>query len=154
MNRSIRGHSLSFSLLSFSVVLVVFCRPFRSDRPAIFSIQVSFRYPSTSPIDGIVSLLLAAAIKRTLGAHAKLAKKPISEMNMTVAKFTEQSAGCWMQLVCLFVYTPSSVLIYMHVHHRARTHAKNRPSAFARAAFLLGEKLVFAFACVRFYLTK
>lgn len=28
------------------------------------------------------------------GAHAKLEKKPISEMNMTAAKFTEQSAGC------------------------------------------------------------
>lgn len=151
MNRSIRGHSLLFFFLSFSVVLVVL--PSFSVDPR-FSLQVSFpfrisdRWNRFPPGSGDKE---SSGIER---AHAKLAKKPISEMNMTAAKFTEQSAGCWMRLVCLFVYMPSSVLIYMHVHHRARTRAKNRPSAFARAAFLLYGKLVFAFACVRLYLTK
>lgn len=126
MNRSIRGHSLSFFFSSLFRWFSLFCRPFRSDRPAFLApsfISVPFRisdrwnrFPPSGSGDKESS-----GIER---AHAKLAKKPISEMNMAAAKFTEQSAGCWMRLVCPFVYTPSSVLIYMHVHHRARTRAK------------------------------
>lgn len=92
-----RGRSLSFFLLSFFVLMVPVVLLSFPSRAARFSLQVSFRYPSAFPIDGIVSILLAPAVKRSSGierAHAKLAKKPISEMNMTAAKFTEQSAGC------------------------------------------------------------
>lgn len=43
-------------------------------------------------------------------------------MNMTLAKFTEQSATCSMWLVCLFVCAPISALIYMHAHRPVWPH--------------------------------
>lgn len=95
MNRSIRGRSLSFFLLSFlggsrcfavpSVVVEPFLAPSFISVPFRISDRWN-RFPS-SGTGGKES----SGIER---AHAKLAKKPISEMNMTAAKFTEQSTGC------------------------------------------------------------
>lgn len=43
-------------------------------------------------------------------------------MNMTLAKFTEQSATRSMWLVCLFVCAPISALIYMHAYRPVWPH--------------------------------
>lgn len=43
-------------------------------------------------------------------------------MNMTLAKFTEQSATRSMWLVCLFVCASISALIYMHAHRPVWPH--------------------------------
>lgn len=43
-------------------------------------------------------------------------------MNMTLAKFTEQSAGRSMWLVCLFVCAPISAFIYMHAYRPVWPH--------------------------------